>query len=72
MSESLKIIGDAINKERRILRGKILADLKKHPTPELSELLRKIDGDILFWESQKDFTVQGIVNTLNRSFKELE
>lgn len=53
--------------QRRQLREKVLAKMRTEPSMELSETLRQIDDDILFWESQTDHSLEGIIKTINES-----
>lgn len=71
MKDPKKIIED-IQRQRYELRAQILAEMKINPTLEHSEVLRKVDGDIIFWNEQNDFSLEGMLKTLRRSFDELE
>lgn len=56
-----------VQRQRRELREKVLAKMRLEPSMQLSATLSQIDDDILFWESQTDHSLEGIINTINLS-----
>ena len=58
-----------LNRLRRALRDQMLGRMKTSPTMEDSEVLRLLENDISFWESQTDKSIQGLIKSLNESFK---
>lgn len=60
-----------VKQQRLDLRAKVLADFEKNPTAELSEILRKIDSDILFWDAQVDHSLEGLLKTIEASIDNL-
>jgi len=59
----------ALNDQRRVLRNQLIVKMKTNPTIEDSETLRLVENDISFWESQTDKSIQGLIKSLNESFK---
>lgn len=57
----------SLNADMRRLRLRMIEKMKKEPSLELSEELRKLDYDIEFWESADDSTPVGLLKHLNES-----
>ena len=56
-----------INQQRLNLRDALIKKMRDDPTMKDSETLRLVENDISFWEKQTDYSVNGLINTLNKS-----
>lgn len=62
--QTLKEQTERVNQKRREVRQEVYEAFKQTGCPELSETLRKLDRDILFWESHTDYSPEGLEKTL--------
>lgn len=69
MVETMNKKYQEINDARRRLRKQMLERLKTNPIMEDSEVLRLLENDIEFWESQTDTSISGLMKTIKESFK---
>lgn len=61
---SLRQQTERVNLRRREIRQEVYEAFKQTGDRELSETLRKLDRDILFWESHTDYSPDGLMKTL--------
>ena len=58
---------EKINQQRFQLRADLLNKMRTNPTLKDSETLRLVENDISFWEQQTDYSVNGLITSLEKS-----
>lgn len=56
-----------IENQRGLLRGKLIIKMRDNPTLKDSETLRLVENDISFWAEQKDRSVKGLIDSIQKS-----
>lgn len=59
----------ALNKLRYSLRDKLVLKMKTNPTMQVSEILRKLENDISFWEGVEHCSLEQILVYLKDSLQ---